>query len=267
MADHYNYYPLKQLAGIVADCMELPLPEQYAKATAWIPRLLKERLGGPADRVVLYHGDALGMHIWQKYPDLFAPVHRHTCLTLPYISTVESVTPVAHASMYTGMDPEGHGIMSYVRPQLQCDTLFDQLIQAGKKPAIVCNCDDTFDHIFRGRDMDYFPMKGSTVPIQEKVLELIVLDKYDVISIHTNGYDDAAHHYGPESKEALNAASLETEVFESIARALEKQYRGKHRTLLTFTPDHGQHEVDGGTGKHGSRMIEDMNILGFFGTI
>jgi len=267
MADHYNYYPLKHFADIVANCIELPLPKQYSVAPAWIPRLLKERLGGPADRAVLYHGDALGMYIWQKNPDLFAPVHRHTGLTLPYLSTVESVTPVAHASMYTGMDPEGHGIMTYTRPQLACDTLFDQLIAAGKKVAIVCCAGDTFDHIFRGRELDYFPIKGGTVYIQEKVLELIALDKYDVISIHTCGYDNAAHAYGPESKEALNATSLETETFEAIARALEAQYKGKHRTLLTFSPDHGQHEVDGEKGKHGSKMIEDMNILHFFGTI
>ena len=26
MADHYNYYPLKHFADIVATCMELPLP-------------------------------------------------------------------------------------------------------------------------------------------------------------------------------------------------------------------------------------------------
>ena len=267
MADHYNYYPLKHFADIVAKCMELPLPKQYSVAPAWIPRLLKERLGGAADRAVLYHEDALGMYIWQKNPDLFAPVHRHTSLTLPYLSTVESVTPVAHASMYTGMDPEGHGIMTYTRPQLECDTLFDQLIAAGKKVAIVCCAGDTFDHIFRGRALDYFPIKGGTVYIQEKVLELIALDKYDVISIHTCGYDNAAHAYGPESKEALNATSLETETFEAIARALEAQYKGKHRTLLTFSPDHGQHEVDGEKGKHGSKMIEDMNILHFFGTI
>jgi len=267
MADHYNRYPLKHFAGIVADCLGLFLPEPFAPTIPWVGEILRARLGGSADRAILYHADAVGMHIWQKYPHLLAPVQKYTSLALPFCSTVESVTPVAHASMYTGMDPEGHGIMTYTRPQLECDTLFDQLIAAGKKVAIVCCAGDTFDHIFRGRELDYFPIKGGTVYIQEKVLELIALDKYDVISIHTCGYDNAAHAYGPESKEALNATSLETETFEAIARALEAQYKGKHRTLLTFSPDHGQHEVDGEKGKHGSKMIEDMNILHFFGTI
>ena len=51
-----------------------------------------------------------------------------------------------------------------------------------------------------------------------------------------------------------------------FAEAME-QYRGKHRTLLTYSPDHGQHVTLGGTGEHGSKMIEDMNIVHFFGTI
>ena len=38
--------------------------------------------------------------------------------------------------MYTGVDPVVHGIMTYTRPQLTCDTLYDQLIAAGKN--ILC---------------------------------------------------------------------------------------------------------------------------------
>ncbi len=265
MADHYNRYPLKHFAGIVADCMGLSLPEPFAPPIDWVCQILKERLGGPADRAVLYHADAVGLYMWQKYPHLFAPVHLHTSLTLPFCSTVESVTPVAHASMYTGMDPEGHGILTYARPQLTCATLFDELIRLGKRPAILATNDSTFEHIFKGRDMDYFKADNG-IGIQEKALELIASDKYDVISIHTFDYDDAAHAFGPESKQALNALSLEAEGFHRLAEALE-QFRGKHRTLLTYSPDHGQHPVMGGTGQHGSKLIEDMNVMHFFGTI
>ena len=51
-----------------------------------------------------------------------------------------------------------------------------------------------------------------------------------------------------------------------IAEALEK-YRGEHKILLTYSPDHGQHPVPGNRGSHGSKQIEDMNVLHFFGTI
>lgn len=264
MADHYNLYELKQFAATVAECMEFPLPETYAPSVGWAAKLLKERLGGAADRVVLYHADAVGLYIWQKYNNRFAPVYRHTSMALPFVSTVESVTPVAHASMYTGLDPAGHGIETYVRPQLTCDTLFDQLIAAGKKVAIIAMADSTFLHIFQGRNLDYFEAKNAA-EIQEKALELIAGDQYDVISIHTFEYDDAAHAFGPESKQALNAVSIEAEGFAKIAEELKK-FTGKHRILLTYSPDHGQHLTEGGAGAHGSKMIEDMNVLHFFGT-
>ena len=265
MADHYHLFPLKHFAGIVADCMDITLPETYAPGIPWISAILKQRLGGPADRAVLYHADAVGHHIWQQYTNLFAPVYAHTSMAVPFLSTVMSVTPVAHASMYTGLDPEGHGIQTYVRPQLTCDTLFDVWLRLGKKVAIVAQRDSTFLHIFAGRDLDYFEC-ANAVAVQEKSLELIAEDKYDVISIHTFDYDDAAHAYGPESKEALNAVALEAEGFHRLAEALEPT-RGAHRTLLTYSPDHGQHPTMSGNGMHGTELIEDMNIVHFFGTI
>ena len=263
MADHYNLYELKQFAATVAECMEFPLPETHAPSVSWAAKILKERMGGAADRVVLYHADAVGLYLWQKYNNRFAPVYRHTSMALPFVSTVESVTPVAHASMYTGLDPAEHGIETYVRPQLTCDTLFDQLIAAGKKVAIIAMADSTFLHIFQGRELDYFEAKNAA-EIQEKALELIASDQYDVISIHTFEYDNAAHAFGPESKQALNAVSIEAEGFAKIAEELKK-FTGKHRILLTYSPDHGQHLTEGGTGAHGSKLIEDMNVLHFFG--
>jgi len=265
MADHYNYFPLKQFAATVADCMGLPLSDSCAPAIGWVSGLLKEQLGGPADRAVLFHADAVGMHIWQKYPNLFAPVHKHVSLPVPFLSTVESVTPVAHASMYTGLDPEGHGICTYVRPQLTCITLYDELIKAGKCPAIICDRDSTFVHIFKGRPMDCFELSNG-VEVYEKALELIRSDKYDLISIHICDYDNAAHAFGPESKQALNALSLMNEIFDGVVSELDK-FRDRHRILLSYSPDHGQHLTLGGTGQHGSKMIEDMNILHFFGAI
>ena len=265
MSDHYNTFSLKHFAGLVADCMSISLPKSYAPGIPWVSNILRERLGGTADRAILYHADAVGQYIWQQYTDLFAPVYQHTSLALPFTSTVESVTPVAHATMYTGLEPSEHGIQTYTRPQLTCSTLFDVLLEQGKRVAIVAQADSTFLHIFAGRELDYFECPNA-ITVQEKSLELIAGDQYDVISIHTFDYDNAAHAFGPESKEALNAVSLEAEGFHRLAGAMMK-YRGLHKTLMTYSPDHGQHLTAGGRGAHGSKMIEDMNILHFFGTI
>ena len=88
MSDHYNLYSLKHFAGIIAECMDLSLPETFAPSVRWISAILKQRLNGTADRVVLYHADAVGHHIWQKYTNLFAPVYQHTSLSVPFLSTV-----------------------------------------------------------------------------------------------------------------------------------------------------------------------------------
>lgn len=265
MAEYYNLYPLKHFASIVAECMEIELPEEYAKTIPWVSNILKDRLGGKAEKAVLYHADAVGQYIWQKYTNLFAPVYRYSSLSIPFVSTVQSVTPVAHASMYTGLDPKDHGIETYVRPKLECSTLFDVLLEKDKKVAIIAQTDSTFLHIFAGRELDYFECRNN-IEIREKALELINKDEYDVISIHTFDYDNAAHAYGPESKEGLNAISIEAETYALIAKELEK-FKGKHRTLLTYSPDHGQHLTEGGRGSHGSKLTEDMNILHFFETI
>ena len=265
MADHYNSFALRHFAGTVAGAMDIALPPAYAPGIGWAADILKGRMGGAADRVLLYHADAVGQYIWQKYTPLFAPVYAHTCMAIPFVSTVESVTPVAHASMYTGMDPEGHGIRTYERPRLACDTLFDVWLREGRRVAIVAQADSTFLPIFAGRALDYFE-GANAVEVQEKALEAVASGKYDVISVHTFDYDNAAHAYGPESKEGLNAIALEAEGFHRLAEALEET-RGGHRTLLTYSPDHGQHLTAGGGGAHGSKMIEDMNILHFFGVI
>ena len=262
MADYYNKFHLSAFAGTVADVMGTSLPDTYAPGINWVSQILKEKLGGNAEKAVLYHADAVGMYIWQKYTPLFAQVYKHTCMAVPFVSTVESVTPVAHASMYTGLEPEAHGIQTYVRPQLHCDTLFDAWLREGRRVAIIAQTDSTFLHIFAGRQLDYFE-KPNAISIQEKALELISKDEYDIISIHTFDYDKAAHQYGPESKEGLNAIAIEAQGFDDIASAVE--HTG-HKTLLTYSPDHGQHLLPGGNGSHGSKMIEDMNILHFFGT-
>ena len=264
MADHYHLFELKRFAGTIASCMGMTLPEAYAPGIDWAAEILRQRMGGTAERVVLYHADAVGHYIWQKYTNLFAPVYRYSSLSIPFVSTVQSVTPVAHASMYTGLDPKDHGIETYVRPKLNCSTLFDVLIEKGKKTAIIAQTDSTFLHIFAGKELDYFECKNN-IEIREKALELIKADVYDVISIHTFDYDNAAHAYGPESKEGLNAISIEAETYALIAKELEKQ-KDKHKILLTYSPDHGQHLTEGGTGAHGSKLIEDMNVLHFFHT-
>ena len=265
MSEFFNSIPLNILAASLADMTGVSWPEKAEPPLSWFVDRVRALAAGMVDRVIMYHSDAIPMYIYQKYTHLFEPIFPHVQISIPFISTVASVTPVAHASMYTGAEPSVHGIQTYVRPQLEIDTLYDVLIREGRKPAVIAMEDSTFLHIFKGRPMDFYTVKTGTEAM-EKALELIAQDKHDFISIHSFEYDNAAHATGPESQRSLDAVRLEADVFARLATAVEKQW-ASHKTLIGYAPDHGMHLIDGNRGMHGSTMPEDMNIMHFYGVI
>lgn len=125
--------------------------------------------------------------------------------------------------------------------------------------------DSTFVRIFAGRAVDYYVEK-TVQDLLKKMLQLIEADTYDVICVHPLEYDTQAHAHGPKAEEALQAVSIVADGFDKACKALKK-FEGKHRILYSFSPDHGQHLVPGGTGNHNSLIVEDINIIHFFGTV
>jgi predicted AlkP superfamily pyrophosphatase or phosphodiesterase len=261
---HYNSIPMAKLAATLAGAMGLTAPRRAHPPVRWMNDIIRERLG-VADRIVMYHADAVPMYIYQKYTHIFAPVLRHIEITVPFLSTVESVTPVSHASMYTGVEPEVHGIKTYIRPCLTCDTLYDAFIRQGKRCAVVAMEDSSFLHIFKDRDMDYFELQTAE-EVVDKACDLIRKDEHDLISIHVFTYDNFAHHFGPESITALDAIVYEAEQFDRLIKGIKEGWTGSHKTLYGYAPDHGQHEIQNMKGVHGSMLPEDMNVIHFYGT-
>jgi predicted AlkP superfamily pyrophosphatase or phosphodiesterase len=263
MGIHYNSIPMAKLAATLAGAMDLEGPRKAHPSIGWMNEIIRERLG-TADRVVMYHADAVPMYVYQKYTHIFAPVLRHIEITVPFLSTVESVTPVSHASMYTGVEPEVHGIKTYVRPCLTCETLYDTLIRQGKRCAIVAGEDSSFLHIFKNREMDYFTVQNAEEAV-DKAHDLVEKDEHDFISIHIFAYDSFAHHYGPESVTALESIVYEAEQFDRLIKNIKEKWTGRHKTLFGYAPDHGQHEIENMKGAHGSLLPEDMNVVHFYG--
>ena len=269
MPDIYNTLPIKGVARTVAEVLGVPAPEGAARGLDFVVRALQAQLGGPADRAVLYHADAVGMHLIQRYTERFIPVLERASVCVPMVSTVMSLTPVAHASMYTGLDPEAHGIRVYERPRLSCETLFDTLLAAGRRPGVIAMTDSTFLHIFAQRDMPYYEVKNNGEALA-KAEELMAEGRCDVLSIHTFEYDDAAHAQGPTSPGALEAAEREAQGFAKV-HGLISRYWGNTGAVLAYLPDHGQHWVEPWEpnphhykGDHGSFLGEDMNVLHYY---
>lgn len=255
---------ITSVAASVAFLMGIEPPTQAGAADPALTQLKTTVLGGQnADRVLLYNPDAVAHYLYEKYTDLFLPVLRHTQVQLPLQSVMPSVTPVCFASMYSGAMPEKHGIQAYVKPVLTIDTLFDALLRAGKKPAIVSTEGDSISKIFLERDMDYF-LYDSVEAVNEKAAELIQADEHDLIVVYNRDYDATMHRFSPESPESLQALQNNAAAFDRLASLTETCW-AQHNTVLAFAPDHGCHAIDGGLGSHGLEMEEDMRVIHCYG--
>jgi len=266
MADFNSSICITSVARTAAELLGVEAPAQSAPAIGAVKRAAEKKFGAAGvDRVLLYNPDAIALWLYQKYTGLFEPAICAADMQLPMLSVMPSVTPVCFASMYTGVMPEIHGIRKYEKPVLKQETLFDALIRAGKKPAIVSTAGDSISTIFLERNMDYF-IYDTPEECNQKAMELIEKDEYDLIAFYNGNYDATMHRFAPESKEALDKLAENARVFAALEEAVKKHWAG-HRTLLGYCPDHGCHEIDGGLGSHGLDMPEDMNVVHMFALI
>ena len=214
--------------------------------------------GQKADRLFMYNPDAVAEWIFEKYPAFFADATARTTLQLPYETVMPSVTPVCFGTMYTGVQPAVHGIQSYKKPVLKIETLFDQLLRAGKKPAIVADSECSIGKIFLEREMDYFIY--DTLPeLNAKAAELILRDEHDAIIVYNGNYDSRMHKTGPESVAALGELQRNVQAFATFSELIRTHWQS-HNTLVGFAMDHGCHAIDGDSGSHGLDMPEDLHI-------
>lgn len=256
----YNPTSLDTLAAALAYAMGIEAPKAAAEANETLCRYVDGKLGtARADRLFMYNPDAIAQWISEKYPQLLTEVTARTELSLPLRTVMPSVTPVCFGTMYTGAQPEVHGIRKYEKPVIKTDSLFDALIRAGKRCAIVADRECSMGRIFLEREMDYF-ICDTLGEINAKACELIMRDEYDMIAVYNGNYDSTMHRHAPESIEALAEARANAEAF-AIFSVLIERFWAKHNTLVGFAMDHGCHEIDGGLGSHGLDMEEDLNIL------
>ena len=258
-----NSTSLDTICAALAYAMGADAPIGAANAnnalTAYLDRSLQ---GSKCDRLFLYNPDAVAQWIAEKYAALLKEVTEVTDLALPLCSVMPSVTPVCFATMYTGLQPEKHGIRAYKKPVLTVQTLFDTLIAAGKKIAIVATTNCSIAKIFLERQMDYF-IYEDLAAVNAKAAQLILEDRHDVIVVYNGNYDEVMHKTGPEGIDALSELRINTHCYRIFDSLIAEHWK-QHRTLLGFATDHGCHEIDGSSGSHGLDMPEDLNILHYY---
>ncbi len=261
----YSKSKITQVAATITELMGITSPSNAQTANEIITRKAKTVLpdGEFFDRVLIYNPDAVALWLYAEYTDLLSAMLMNTDLQIPMQSVMPSVTPVCFASMYTGVDPEIHGIRKYEKPVLKIDTLFDEIIKAGKKCAIVSETNASISKIFLEREMDYF-IYDTIEEVNSKAIELIQENKYDLIAVYNGNYDSTMHKHGPESAEALSVLKKNSDDFAALIDAARSEWKG-HNVFYGFCPDHGCHEIDGECGSHGLDMDEDMNVIHAYG--
>lgn len=242
-----------------ADKASAALKASAARPLASVLDAASSAFGGArCDRVFMYNPDAIAWWIYQKYKAYFAPLETGT-LMLEMRSVVPPKTPVCFASMYSGLTPEEHGIRKYEKPVLTVPTIFDALLAAGKKVAIVSTAGDSISLIFLNRPVDYFIYKTKQ-ECNKKALELIREDTYDVIVLYNGDYDYWMHRVTPTGFMARRALRQNISTYCTLRDAIAENWQ-QHKTALAFAPDHGCHAKFGiPPGDHGEETARDMNI-------
>lgn len=255
-----NRESLDTLCAALCCAIGIDPPACAAEANKILCDYIDEKLNGKkADRIFMYNPDAVAQWIFEKYPHFVNEVKNSTELQLPLRSVMPSVTPVCFGTMYTGAQPEVHGIQAYTKPVITIDTIFDALLRNGKKVAILCTAGDSLSKIYLERAVDYY-FYDTIEKLNAKAAELIIRDEHDFIVLYNGNYDYVMHRFGPESPEALAELRYNSRTFSMIDDLLKTHWK-KHNTLLGFAMDHGCHEIDGSCGSHGLDMDEDLHIL------
>lgn len=267
MNDRFNDTSLDTLCGALCEVMGIEPPEHATKVNEAIVEYAKRVFeGDKADRVLMYNPDAIGQWLYEKYPQLFRFVKDCTDIEVPFLSPMPPKTPVCFATMYTGAQPEVHGIQKYEKYPLPVDTIFDALLRAGKKPAIVASQTCTVGVIFKERGLDYYTIERcpDIIPkIHAKVAELIMEDKHDFIVVHAFNYDSTMHRTGTESIDALSEIHLNSSMYATYDKLVREHWKG-HNVFMGFAMDHGCHDIEDGKGDHGHDIPVDRNITHFY---
>jgi hypothetical protein len=172
--------------------------------------------------------------------------------TIPYTKTLP-----AHASMLSGYDVVGHGILwnDYIpsRGFIQSSTVFSIAHEYGLHTAMLVEEEKLIHIATPGTVDDYaYVMGGAEVMVVAGLQR--IMQGFGVLFIHLDTPDSAGHRFGWMSEGYLEAVA---ESDEHVGRLLEALATAglEETTLVIITADHG------GSGfSHGSQSPEDMTI-------
>jgi len=248
-------FSIRRIAPTVARAMGVRPPRLCNVAA--IPNIARR-----VDRCFIFAADAVPDGIIRRRPDLFRHTRRLLTGSVPATSVHPAVTPVCFASMFTGASPRRHGLRRHAKPVLRCETLFDVLIRARKRIAIVAVKGQSLDRILRGRRMDYFS-EAYDPEVVVRSLRLLRAGWHDVIVAYNQAYDDAIHATHPVHPLALRALAQYDRSTRTLFEGMRSHW-APFDSLFLWVTDHGCHVGPSGHGAHGRRIAGDLNVRLFY---
>ncbi len=266
MADYHQWDSIQSVTPTLCEILNIA-PPAITTAPAHQPILAAAKQvfkARPVKKCLVFAPDALGLHLHQTHANLFDRVRGEAPFEICVQSVMPSVTPVCFASMFTGAEPAAHGITKYEKPVLSCETIFDALLKANKRVAIVAVADCSIDRIFRNRALDYYS-ENHDRDVIARTITLLQQDQHDFILAYVQEYDDLLHETSPFAEQAIEGLVHHVTDFVTVNQAA-KQFWSGYDHVIAFTPDHGAHfDEQIGQGNHGEDIPADMQVVHFYG--
>lgn len=258
-----NSCSMTKVAATLATCLDIEPPSEADGPIQLVGKFMEANGIGHAERALVYNPDAMGLWLYQRHTEWYAPVIAHAPLAVPMRTMLPSVTPVCFGTMYTGVNPHVHGIERYEKHTLEQESLFDCLLAAEKKVALVVVKDSSMDILFNDRAVDRFILSDDAA-VNDCAEELIEAGEHEVVVVYNQEFDDVMHYTYPESRISIEAIHHHISAFDRLCSAVETSW-AMYDTLFCWAPDHGIHIADDGHGMHGSDREDDLNTLHFYG--
>jgi predicted AlkP superfamily pyrophosphatase or phosphodiesterase len=253
MSGNVREYSMMSVAPTVCRIFGIRPPVR-AKGEA-IPEIAQDLAG--SKRVAVLAPDALGLFAWnlwkQKMPFLSS---LHEMRTLVLRSVMPSITPVNFATMVSGTDQAGHGIVTF-RSEFACETIFDGLRERKMRSAGVGLSGYTGCELLgRFADICGDAGNGGDAEIAATALGIADREKPEFLIVQLGVVDDVFHEFGPSSPEVVPML----EGSDTRLKLMVERLKGLEYGVIILS-DHGQHDVpDAKPGEHRGTHGTDRDI-------
>lgn len=272
---YQNSVSTTRLAATIAAVAGFEAPAASDPAVDWLAELLRQKMGGRADRVLIFSTDAVPAWMVRKYTDKFAAVWKHAPLMFPTRTALPAVTQIDYAAFFSGAPPDKNGVDREVKPilseeltqpLLKGDSMIAAAVRAGRKVAVITCANGCIASMLSESGADFYIIPGDDdEAMYQKAAEIVRRGEHDFVFLYQLSFDYAQHRCGPEGETALTTLDSIISRFDEMCREAAEKWNGN--TLVMFHTDHGCHAVPGGRGAHGMDIPEDTDIFQFFGGI